>query len=881
VALTIGDALLRLGVNSDALKRGLQNSEKDTESWVSRVGGAAVKGLAIIGAAAVTAIGAAGTAAVKLAFDAMPLEGIRDAFQGITGDAGETMAALRAGSLGMVKDADLMQQYNLAASLVGKTFADELPDAMGYLSKVAAATGQDMGYMMDSLVRGVGRLSPMILDNLAIQVDLTSANEAYAASLGISVDEMTKAEQQAALMAQVMTKLAENTAAMPEVTGTATQQWAALQTTLKNTKDEIGLALLPVLQTVLGVVGDLAKQFLPKLVDFIKGPVITTVTKVADAFGGVSGAFAWAREEGKTLLESALVGLAEFLDTFLPEAVMDRVWAFIESLAAWRQLAEEKVLPVLQQIWEWLQEKIPQAIEVITEYWTTTLQPAFEQIWAFIQENLEPILAGLAAVIGTVLIVALVLWAQTMITVTIPAIIATVTALGPIILILAAIGLAVGLLVKAWQEDWGGIRTVLTEFWEEKAKPIFELIVYWFKEELPVALAALRDWFVTAWEKITTTVTTAWEFLVNLFENLKLWFTVTMPGALRDAWEGIKATLEAALEAVSQRISDALTWVSDLWQSVWDSISGFFRTTWDNLKLLLVTALVLFFDIFGLKLEDILGAWRRTWDSVSVWLFATWETIKSTVNTAATAVYDFLAEQLALIQGGWSLIWDAVSTKVSEIWESIKTVVGGAAAAIWGFVEDRLIEISGAWTLVWDAVSTKASEIWETIKTTVGDSINAVWTALTGKAEDIKGAITQPLADAWQALKDMVGRWLSLGGDLIQGLIDGAKAKAGALIGSITGPISDAIGRAKAMLGIGSPSKLFAEIGGSMMAGMAQGILQMAALPAGAMTQATGTVIHRAGDIYNIQREAYPGLAESALQDDIRFLRFAGAGVGA
>ena len=32
----------------------------------------------------------------------------------------------------------------------------------------AAATGQDVGFMLDSLVKGIGRGSPMILDNLGL-----------------------------------------------------------------------------------------------------------------------------------------------------------------------------------------------------------------------------------------------------------------------------------------------------------------------------------------------------------------------------------------------------------------------------------------------------------------------------------------------------------------------------------------------------------------------------------------------------------------------------------------------------------------------------------------------------------------------------------------
>ncbi|MFH1273994.1 MAG: hypothetical protein ABIJ49_14320, partial [Pseudomonadota bacterium] len=158
------------------------------------------------------------------------------AFEGLGG----SIEKMRAGSQGMVADIELMKSFNSAAQLVSRDFAQRLPDAMQYLSKVSAATGQDMGFMIDSLVKGVGRLSPMILDNLGIQVSLTEANEAYAASLGRSADSLTKAEQQTAVMNMTLQKLRENTAGMPDVADTAATGFSQITAELANVKTAIG-----------------------------------------------------------------------------------------------------------------------------------------------------------------------------------------------------------------------------------------------------------------------------------------------------------------------------------------------------------------------------------------------------------------------------------------------------------------------------------------------------------------------------------------------------------------------------------------------------------------------------------------------------------------
>jgi len=164
---------------------------------------------------------------------------------------GGSIERMRAGTMNMVTDAELMRQFNQAAQLVGQDFAQTLPNAMQHLAKVSASTGQSMDFLVNSLITGVGRLSPMILDNLAIQVDLTAAYEDYARELGKSADALTKSEQQTALMNQVMRLLKDNTADMPTVLGSVEQKVRAVETAFANMKDQIGANLLPVLEAML------------------------------------------------------------------------------------------------------------------------------------------------------------------------------------------------------------------------------------------------------------------------------------------------------------------------------------------------------------------------------------------------------------------------------------------------------------------------------------------------------------------------------------------------------------------------------------------------------------------------------------------------------
>jgi len=259
---------------------GIAAAEADTDKSVAPI----QKGLSLFAKAATGAAVAAGTTAVaivaglgKLAIAAAPLEQIGAAFRGLGGD----IEALREGALGMVADADLMKSYNTAAQLVSTTFAEELPEAMGYLAKVSASTGESMDYMVNSLVKGIGRLSPAILDNLQVQASLADGIQRATEMYGLQADQLSKSQQQAGMMSVVMEKLAANTANMPELLGSATQQLAALKVEGKNLADNMGKELLPALVKLLPTLLDLAEKAGPPLIDF--------ATKAAVVFGELAG----------------------------------------------------------------------------------------------------------------------------------------------------------------------------------------------------------------------------------------------------------------------------------------------------------------------------------------------------------------------------------------------------------------------------------------------------------------------------------------------------------------------------------------------------------------------------------------------------------------
>lgn len=245
----------------------------------------------------------------------------------------------------------------------------------------------------------------------------------------------------------------------------------------------------------------------------------------------------------------------------------------------------DPLMPILENAATWLGENLPpmidQAVAAVTNFTgglgniITQAQPVIDMISA----NLGPILAGLATVLAVVVIPAFVAWATAAGT----AAVATIAAMAPVVLPILAIGAAVGVLFRAWTDDWGGIRTIITDFWDTTGRPIFDQLKVWLATNIPIALKALSDmWTGTLWpalQKVWTfiqdnilpilgaLVTVGIAVVKKEIELLSaLWSNVLWP-ALKKVWEFINDPLVPIFTKLAGVVRDtvgpALSWLKD------------------------------------------------------------------------------------------------------------------------------------------------------------------------------------------------------------------------------------------------------------------------------------------------------------------------------
>jgi len=184
-------------------KLGLNTKEFDSKLKGTKTGmqkfGSAIKsvGKLMAGAFAVTAIVNFTRSLVTLA---AKVEGIRIGFEQIAKPG--LLDDLRAATKGTVSDMDLMSRAVMASNF--QIPLEQLASLLSFASARAVQTGQSVDYLVNSIVLGIGRKSPLILDNLGISairlrevlkgagVEMTTVGDVAEAIGKIGAEELAK-----------------------------------------------------------------------------------------------------------------------------------------------------------------------------------------------------------------------------------------------------------------------------------------------------------------------------------------------------------------------------------------------------------------------------------------------------------------------------------------------------------------------------------------------------------------------------------------------------------------------------------------------------------------------------------------------------------------
>ncbi len=221
-------------------------------------------------------------------------------------------------------------------------------------------------------------------------------------------------------------------------------------------------------------------------------------------------------------------------------------------------------------------------------------------------------------------------------------------------------------------------------------------------------------------------------------------------------------------------------------------------------------------DENGPLIQDFAAAVGEAFAFIARKLAGLWPTIENILGGLIELVLGIATTIMQVATGDWAGAWETIKETASRVWEALKEAFNSFADWVAGWFGTSWAEVKQTWQNNWDMFKEIVSTVWDNIKTTVQEKLESVRTAISGRVEAFK----------------------QLGRDLLEGLKAGIIEKVGSIIEAVRGAVDSAIQAGKNALGISSPSRVFMEIGGNLMEGLALGIQGSVRIPQMAVTEA-------------------------------------------
>ncbi len=169
--------------------------------------------------------------------DARQVEGVEAAFRRLNDPA--LLDNLREATRGTVSDLELMKAAVQASNF--QIPLETLGDLLEFARRRAKDTGQEVDYLVQSIITGIGRKSPLILDNLGISAVRLKDN-----LKGLSAESATVGDVASAVSKIIV----EENAKAGEEIATATEKLQQQESAWINIRTAIARGLLPVISAV-------------------------------------------------------------------------------------------------------------------------------------------------------------------------------------------------------------------------------------------------------------------------------------------------------------------------------------------------------------------------------------------------------------------------------------------------------------------------------------------------------------------------------------------------------------------------------------------------------------------------------------------------------
>lgn len=311
-------------------------------------------------------------------------------------------------------------------------------------------------------------------------------------------------------------------------------------------------------------------------------------------------------------------------------------------------------------------------------------------------------------------------------------------------------------------------------------------------------LSSTLDYIVAGWNKViaVTQAVVAW-----------------LSGPFASGFMGVVNAIGGFFTSIPGWISGAWTAIVTFFQNLWTTVSTF--------TVNLVTGIIGFFTALPGRIMSAVAALPGMLVSFFV---TTLSAVAFAVGFAIGSIIKFWIDLPGRIVAAISALPGLVASIFNSVRSTATSVVSSLVSSVVSFFSQLPGRAYSAAIGIVQRIASVFQSARSTAVSTAGQIVSSVVSTLAqlpGRAASAVQSVGSRIAGA---LRSAIGQASSIGRQIIQGLINGIQSMAGAAVSAAKRVVQSAINGAKSALGIGSPSKVFAQIGTDTLAGLVRGL---------------------------------------------------------
>lgn len=378
------------------------------------------------------------------------------------------------------------------------------------------------------------------------------------------------------------------------------------------------------------------------------------------------------------------------------------------------------------------------------------------------------------------------------------------------------------------------------------ALSMIEKIGNWFEENGPLIALYVQtiadrfnNYFLPALLLVWDVAAPLLEGLLDLILGIVKFTMKVFTGDWKGAWNTFVKILQNAGKAVWKALTNLFGGIAKMMGTSGDEIKKIWSDNWNQLKQILKKVWDLMVSAvkesaadlgakIGKAINEIRADWQNGWNLIRSVLSNVWNAMVSLVAAQIAAVLSSVTNTLANIRLTWENGWNAIKNFVASVWSAIVSTVSSWAGKIAGYVSSAITSVRTIWESGWNTVKNFVASAWSTIVGTIVSRANEIVTKVTSLVTEIKNGFS-------------ISNFISIGQNIVNGIKSGVTSMWNSFVAWFQSKIQGMIDTALSVLGINSPSRVFANIGIGIMEGLAKGITKSMNLPQLALDNVLGS----------------------------------------